>query len=256
MTPAEVQIPGEAIPIFFNGREILLESRGRFAGAALLEASGKGENLPAPGELPYLFCGNGACRDCALHVDGVDDVVSCELSLASGMSFRAGEGAGEENALSRNLQGLDRGVERPLEVEIAVVGGGPAGSAAFAAARRSGVDCVVFDSRRDRGSPRPVSVHEGRLLAAENGVVREVRARAIILATGSRQGREPQISIAKALGCRTIYDRAFGYERLVLDGYGRSAIPGLFAAGDAACLGSEADAEDSGRRAGEAAAAS
>ena len=87
-------------------------------------------------------------------------------------------------------------------------------------------------------------------------VVREVRARAIILATGSRLGREPQISIAKALGCRTLYDRACGYERLVLDEDGRTAIPGLFAAGDAACLGSEADAEDSGRRAGEAAATS
>lgn len=254
MMPAEVQIPGEVIPIFFNGREILLESRGRFAGAALLEAAGKG-NLPSPSELPYLFCGNGACRDCNLHVDGIDDVTSCQLPLLAKMSFRPGEGAGEENALSRNLRGLGQGEGEPIEVEAAVIGGGPAGAAAYSACRRAGLETVLFDSRRDRGSPRSVSVRDGRLLVAEEGVLREVRARAVILATGSRQG-EPQLSIAKALNCRTIYDRALRCERLVLDADGRTSVPGLFAAGDAARPGSESDAESSGRRAGEAAVGS
>ncbi len=254
---AEVQIPGEVIPIFFNGREILLEPRGRFAGAALLEASGKGENLPAPGEPPYLFCGNGSCRDCNLHVDGVDDVASCQLPLAPGMSFRPGEGAGEENALSRHLSGLDRGEKDPLEIEMAIVGAGPAGSAAFAAARSFGVESVVFDTRADRAAlPRPVRAREGRLLAAEDGILREVRARAVILATGAREGREPQLAIAKALGCRTTYDRALRYEWLVLDDAGRTSTPGVFAAGDAAVVGSEKDAQESGRRVGEAAAVS
>jgi thioredoxin reductase len=172
------------------------------------------------------------------------------------MSFRPGEGAGEENALSRNLRGLDQGDHEPLEIGIAIVGAGPAGAAAFAASRRSGLAGVVFDSRPDRGGPRPVSVREGRLFVAEEGVIREVRARVVILATGAREGREPQLSVAKALGCRTRYDRELRYERLVLDGEGRTSVPGIFAAGDAALLGSERDAEDSGRRAGEAAAAS
>src|SRR3990172_4240036 len=135
---AEVQIPAESISIFFNGREILLESSGRFAAAALLAASGEPENLPRPGEPPYLFCGNGACRDCNLHVGGLDDVSSCQLALAPGMSFRPGEGAGEENALSRNLRGLERGEGKPLDVVLLIVGAGLAGSAAFEAARRFG----------------------------------------------------------------------------------------------------------------------
>ncbi len=256
MMGAEVQIPGEAISIFFNGRAIFLEPRGRFAGAALLEASGKGENLPAEGQPPYLFCGNGACRDCNLHVDGVDDVASCQLPLAPGMSFRPGEGAGEENALSRNLSGFDRGEKGPLEIEIAIVGAGAAGSAAFAAARRVGIDPVVFDTRADRGGPRPVGARDGRLLVEENGIRREARARAVILATGAREGQEPQLAIAKALGCRTRYDRDVRYERLVLDGDGRTSVPSVFAAGDAARVGSESDARESGRRAGEAAAIS
>jgi hypothetical protein len=248
MMPAEVQIPGEVIPIFFNGREILLESRGRFAGAALLEAAGKG-NLPSPSELPYLFCGNGACRDCNLHVDGVDDVASCQLSLTPWMSFRAGEGAGEENALSRNLRNFDRDDGEPVEIDVAIVGAGAAGSAAQASSGGA-----LFETRRDRGSPRPVLVREGRLHVADRGVLREIRARAVILATGARRG-EPQISIAKALGCRTIYDRELRYERLLLDGDGRTSVPGVFAAGDAARPGSESFAASTGRKAGKAAAA-
>jgi NADPH-dependent 2,4-dienoyl-CoA reductase/sulfur reductase-like enzyme len=242
-----VQIPAEAISIFFNGREILLEASGRFAGAALLAAAGKSENLPGSDELPYLFCGNGACRDCNLHVDGIDDVASCRLPLTPWMSFRPGEGAGEENALSRNLRGLDRGgfgEKEPLDVELLIVGAGPAGSAALEAARRLGIEAVVFDTRSDRGTPRPVSVRDGRLRVAKDGFVREVRARAVILANGGGKGREPQLAIAKALGCRTTYDRILRYERLALDAEGRTSIPGVFAAGDA----------ESGRRAGKAAA--
>lgn len=251
------------ISIFFNGREILLEPSGRFAGAALLAASGKSESLPGPDDLPYLFCGNGACRDCNLHVDGIDDVAACRLSLTALMSFRPGEGAGEENALSRNLRSLERGAREPLDCELLIVGAGLAGSAALETARNLGIEGVVVDARSDRGSSRPVSVRDGRLAVAEDGFVREVRARAVILATGGRKGpdgpdgpvgSEPQLAIPKALGCQTTYDRALGHERLALDGDGRTSVPGVFAAGDAARLGSESEAIESGRRAGRAAA--
>ena len=247
---AEVQISTETKAIFFNGREILLENPPFYAGAALLAASGKPENLPGPDEPPYLFCGNGSCRDCNLHVDGIDDVASCRLPLSPWMSFRPGEGAGEENALSRNLRGLDRGEpgkpgeKEPLDFELLIVGAGPAGSAALEAAPSLGIEAVVFDARSDRGTPRPVSVRNGRLAVAEDGFVREVRARALILATGGSKGREPQLAIAKALGCQAIYDRILRYERLALDAEGRTSIPGVFAAGDA----------ESGRRAGKTAA--
>jgi thioredoxin reductase len=171
------------------------------------------------------------------------------------MSFRAGESAGEENALSRNLRGLERGAREPWSCEILIVGAGLAGTAALEAARSPGLEAIIFDSRSDRGSPRPVSVREGRLVVAEEGYTREARARSVVLATGATRGREPQLALAKALGCRSVYDRTLRYERLELDAEGRTSIPSVFAAGDAARVGSESDAIESGRRAGEAAAA-
>jgi NADPH-dependent 2,4-dienoyl-CoA reductase/sulfur reductase-like enzyme len=139
-------------------------------------------------------------------------------------------------------------VGKSLDVPVLIVGGGPAGAAAAEAARKHGIEALVADTR----SGRPVSVRGGRLAVAEDALVREVNARAAILATGAGKSGEPQLSIAKALGCRITYDRALRHDRLVLDVSGETTVPGIFAAGAAA---SERDAVESGHRAGEAASA-
>jgi pyruvate/2-oxoglutarate dehydrogenase complex dihydrolipoamide dehydrogenase (E3) component len=69
-----------------------------------------------------------------------------------------------------------------------------------------------------------------------------------------RPGREPALELAKALGCRTVFDRSFGYERLVVEDGVRTSIPGIFACGDVAALSEETRPAESGRRAGRAAA--
>jgi thioredoxin reductase len=89
---------------------------------------------------------------------------------------------------------------------------------------------------------------------AEDGFLRPLHARAVVLATGARRG-EPQLALAQALGCLTRFDLDVGYERLVLDAAGETSVPGVFAAGDVARVRSEEEAIVSGRRAGELAAA-
>ncbi|MGH9321578.1 MAG: FAD-dependent oxidoreductase, partial [Vicinamibacteria bacterium] len=314
--------------IFFNGRRLPFLSAARSVGSLLLASAGREANLPRPDEPPYLFCGNGGCRDCNLLVDGYEDVPSCRLPPAPGMSLRTGEGAGEENALSRSLGSLELEEEAPLVSDVVVVGAGPAGRAAAEEARALGAEPVVLDARRDVGMGvhgcRPVSVRSGIVFWWENGRPRPVRARALILATGAfgrfptvpgatlggvlpadllerylalgqppgrflateafdiervagtiavervrlksgaevsvdlvfvRTGREPQLSLAKALGCRTVYDRVLGYERLAIEDSGATTVPGIFAAGDAARIGTETEAVESGARAARAGAA-
>jgi thioredoxin reductase len=347
--------PGRMKPnsFYFDGVEIeWAPGAPVFVGAALVEALGDGATrLPRADEPPYLFCANGTCRDCNLLAEGLADVPSCRLFVAPGMSFRSGEGAGEENALSRRLGPVRSG--EPLVAEVVVVGAGPAGRAAAEEARSLGVETLLLEARadanEDASSPRSVGVAGGEPFVMEAGARRVLRAKAIVLATGARDAdprvpgstlagvlplallsryvslgripgtsvlvagesnvreealrelgaqvctfvsdarsllgvtgrnrverarvrgpaeerdlevdlvfvgmrREPSLELAHALGCRTIYDRELGYDRLVIGDDGTTSVAGIFACGDVVRIGTEADAREGGRLAGRAAA--
>ena len=166
---------------YLDGNRVPMVNEG-FIGAALLMGSGKNLEIPSDDELPYLFCGNGSCRDCNLLVDGLVDIPSCRVPLASGLSMRSGDGAGEENALSRKIGAV--AVGDPLSCDVAVVGGGRSGKLAAARARADGRSVELFDARLPE--PRPVSVDEGQVVVFERGNRRRIEARTLVLATGSR----------------------------------------------------------------------
>lgn len=302
---------------YLDGTLVPMVNEG-FIGAALLMGSGKNVEIPGDDELPYLFCGNGSCRDCNLLVDGLVDIPSCRVPLASGLSMRRGEGAGEENALSRKIEAVAAG--DPLSCDVAVVGGGRSGKLAAARARADGRSVELFDARPPE--PRPVSVVDGQLDVLAAGNRRWIEAGTLILATGSRDvvpsfagsflpgvfpmdlveryvavgflparrlllvggddrvgrltselerlgaesittgttlhsvtgflrvqaadvddrrldidavaiegRREPSLALAKALGCRTRYDRERGYDVLEVDDEGRTSVDGIAAVG-------------------------
>lgn len=312
---------------YLNGKELAFDVPG-YAGARLLASVGANVSLPGPDAPPYLFCGNGACRDCNVLVDGFADLPACRIPLAAGLSFRSGEGAGEPNALSRHLGLPPKG--DPLVAGVLVVGVGPAGREAGEEARRAGVDAVLVDARaleeRDVLSPCPAGVVDGKLSVFEHGFERPVHARAIVLANGARDEsprfpgatlagvlpldlleryrtlgheigssyhvvrapeeiesvsgstrverarvpgraeemavdlvfvrfrREPELSLATALGCRTVYDRELSLTRLAVFGNGATSVPGVFAAGDVVGPAPLEAAIEAGRRAGRAAA--
>lgn len=310
---------------FFEGKELPFEGP-TFVGAQLLGRD-DGARIPGPEEPPYLFCSNGSCRDCNLLVDGFSDLPACRVPLVPGMSLRSGEGAGEENALSRQLGRVPAG--DPVVSEVLVVGAGVSGRSAAEESRRRDVETVVVDARSGEQefvrSRCPAGIAGGKLFLHEEGRRREVRARAIVLANGARDatprfpgatlagvlprdllsrylalghlpgrsflvegdpssiqsvsgrarvewvkisggrefevdlvfarsGREPALDLAKALGCRTVFDRSLGYERLVVEDGVRTSIPSVFACGDVAALHDETWAAESGRRAGGVAA--
>lgn len=286
--------------IFLNGAPVDLPER-RYLGRALLDrfqerGADRGESAPE-GSPPYLFCGNGSCRDCNMLVDGLSAIPTCRVPLTAGLSLRTDLDA----AMTRRLPEPEAG--EPLVGDVAVVGGGRAGRAIRSA--------DILEARAP--DARPVGVEDGRLFVLERGRKRPVEARTVVLATGARDvvppradvlpldlferyaalgalalepvsatlvlvgeearvealrarlvalgarsvevvsmsatppprrdvvygvgtQREPALEIARALGCRTRYDRGRGCDVLVLSESGETSIRGVFATGDVAAF--------------------
>lgn len=295
-------LDGKPLPL---GGEVLI-------GARLLREFDPRARIPGRNEPPYLFCGNGTCRDCNVSIDGLPDLPSCRLPLATGLSL---SGSGEGALPSRIVAPAGESVQ----CDVLVVGAGEAGEAAAAAARRKLAAVLHVEARHvDREgvrSPCPVAVEGFNLVVFDKGQKRSVMARTIVLATGWRDAlptfpgstrlgiipmdlleryvahgflpgetvllvgrdlrspklrtdlvrlgakrielassllgplgpsriddfeivavggrREPSLSLAKALGCRTYYDHDLRHERLDVTAEGRTSVAAVFGAGGA-----------------------
>ncbi len=176
--------------IFLNGASLEVEEC-PFVGKAVLERCRPARFALPPGrdEPPYLFCGNGACRDCNLLIEGLPDLPSCRLPLSAGLSLRTREADGSDNALSLAVGEVEH--DAPLSCEVIVVGAGPAGLAAARAAVSLGSEVVVLEARAVQvegvlGATPAVAI-EGKLFCYREGVRRPVAAGAIVIATGASE---------------------------------------------------------------------
>ncbi|MGD8564535.1 MAG: FAD-dependent oxidoreductase, partial [Desulfarculaceae bacterium] len=103
-----------------------------------------------------LFCANGQCSQCLVIADG-RPVKSCMVPLAEGMQIEAVEG------LPRLPQsGAPPVMKTPpdLEVEVLIIGGGPAGLAAAVELGRLGVDTLVLDDKDRLGGKLLLQTHK------------------------------------------------------------------------------------------------
>jgi D-hydroxyproline dehydrogenase subunit alpha len=115
------------------------------------------------------FCGMGACHDCLVMADG-DTVRACVTPVADGMAVAT--------HTPRLRQAPDRtgpGGKAPLSVDVAVVGGGPAGLSAALAAARSGLRVAMIDERKQAGGQYFKQPAEG-LPMTEAALDRQFRA--------------------------------------------------------------------------------
>jgi len=189
------------VRVFLNGRG--LEVDGAFLGAALL-----GREI-SRGTLPYLYCGNGSCRDCNVLLEGLPDLPACRLPVCTGLSVRTSEEDGRENALSLAVASpnVRDDVADELTCDVAVIGAGASGRAAAAAARSAGRRALSptrrgwgpdatgkvlhFEARAvvEEGvtAPSPVLVRDLALFCYQDGTAHRIVARDLILATGARE---------------------------------------------------------------------
>ena len=121
--------------------------------AAALTASGiLGLRQTKDGALGGIFCGMGVCYDCVVQVNGRRAQRACLTKLMAGMDVRRQPHGGdpfpaESSALA--AQPIDAIPQKV--VEVLIVGAGPAGLSAGAAAAENGCRVTILDERPEPG---------------------------------------------------------------------------------------------------------
>lgn len=140
--PAQITLDGHPV-LAFEGESVA---------AALLAAGQPRLRLTAVRREPRgVFCGIGACFDCATTIDGARNVRACQTPVRDGMSVQTQRGEGEWLEVSHDHEPGLGAVPRAVSWPVVVVGGGPAGLAAALEAARAGVRCAVIDEAPQLG---------------------------------------------------------------------------------------------------------
>ena len=141
-----------------------LEGRyGESLAAALTAAGIRDFRRTWSGAARGIFCGMGVCQDCLVEVDGRPSQRACMTKLDRPMTVR-------REIFGRVLPRTETAAEPKLvdavpeeQLEILVIGGGPAGLSAAIAARLAGASVTVLDERPVPGGQyfKQIAVEEG-----------------------------------------------------------------------------------------------
>src|SRR5438034_4299003 len=112
--------------------------------AALVDAGELTCRVTRQGDPRGIFCGMGVCHDCVMLVDGVP-LRTCMTPVRDGMQVEVEADARPPQALEVQLQHV------VLAPQVLVVGAGPGGLAAAAAAAEAGADVLLVDERSKLG---------------------------------------------------------------------------------------------------------
>lgn len=146
--------------------------------AALLDAGLTRFRTSASGEARAPLCGMGICYECRVAIDGLPQQRSCMVRVAPGMRIHTSP---------RPAQPQERPwVPHAERADVAVIGGGPAGIAAAAAAAESGARVLLVDEGLGPGGQiwRP-KAHDGAPRIAARWLARLMRSRAAVCASTS-----------------------------------------------------------------------
>ena len=103
-----------------------------------------------------MFCANGQCSQCLVVVNGLS-VKSCMTPLKAGMAVQSLEGLPslpEDDKVPRLREAPIR------EVEVLVIGGGPAGLSAAIELGKLGVDTLIVDDKGSLGGKLLLQTHK------------------------------------------------------------------------------------------------
>ncbi|MFQ5858067.1 MAG: FAD-dependent oxidoreductase, partial [Anaerolineae bacterium] len=158
MSRAAIRLPnltrGERFTVEIDG-ESFPAHEGETVASVLLTAGSRAFSRPAEGEHPNrLFCGMGLCHQCLVTVDGMWNLRACMTKVHPGMQIETRlprEGLLNAGVAPATLRQTSEGSDGLKQVELAIVGGGPAGMAAAIEATAGGASVVLIDAYEQPG---------------------------------------------------------------------------------------------------------
>lgn len=140
-----VDRPARFFPVSFEGVDIEAGS-GDTVAAALVAAGHLGLRDTREGSRRGVFCGMGACHECAVVVGGKPGMLACMIEAEEGMVVTRQPAAPVPPAGERQVPD-----SQELSPTVLVLGGGPAGLTAAATIAEGGVDVLLIDERAKPG---------------------------------------------------------------------------------------------------------
>ena len=140
-----VEPPAESVRLTFEGQPVE-GVVGDTLASALVAVGEMGLREAVDGGRRGVFCGMGACHECAVVVDDRPGTLACMTGVEDGQEVSLQPAASGPPDVSPD----DR-PRRELSPTVLVVGGGPGGLSVASVIARHGVDVVVIDERSKLG---------------------------------------------------------------------------------------------------------
>lgn len=230
LTHPSITPAGRPVRFWYDGKPVDgLE--GETIAAALAAGGIKEMRHTRGGERRGLYCGMGACFDCLVTVDGRTSQRACLTKVGDGQQVRSTQPAGTPEDPLRPLAPAPAGEPARLQVDVLVVGAGPAGLSAALAARQAGATVLVLDERIESGGQfyKPLAPSHRSATPADRqfaqglALEQEVRAAGVAVSQGAQvwaafSPREVAALVdgrAHVIECRQLVIAPGAYERPV-----------------------------------------
>ena len=143
------------ISFTFNGKS-LMARRGEVISSALYSAGIATFGHHSRDNAPQgIYCANGQCSQCVVIAEG-RPVKSCMTPVLPGMKVESCEGAPELGTASAGTASTEL---EDFEIQVLIIGGGPAGICAAIELGRLGVGVLIVDDKQELGGKLSLQTH-------------------------------------------------------------------------------------------------